>query len=339
MKPVRMNITTEIRNKENIEDPSKDKPSIRERMEALAQPSDVAEFTHPSTSSRLHIISSSQHPNLKSQTSSRLMSAPALTGTTAVHRRDASNDQTDVRSSVHRSFVQDILSRTSEGRADEKLGQEVYTPYRDHVRPERGLESVDRKLSGINLADRTPSQLRPHSDSHSEYPEAGQRLTESGSRLDNSKKTAKKSLYPEEPVQIQVIKKKNLLNFFFTFSFFILIQARDKRLIPQSSVSIPPSTPVYSSYPAQTPQRTPFSEVTPRGSDTPRYTLPPRCLEPGPRLPETPASRLPETLASAPKTLSLPPRDPERSVKSRTFSIFFKTYELFFRLLLLCFIF
>ena len=207
MKPVRMNTTTEVRNKENIEDPSRDKPSIRERMEALAQPSDVAEFTHPSTSSRLHIVSSSQHPNLKSQTSSRLMSAPALTGTTAVHIREASNDQTDDRSSVHRSFVQDILSRTSEGRAEDKLGQDVYTPYRDHARPERGLESVDRKLSGINLADRTPSQLRPHTDKYSEYPEGGQRFTERGSKFYNSERTAKISLYPEIPVQIQVILK------------------------------------------------------------------------------------------------------------------------------------
>ena len=99
----------------------------------------------------------------------------------------------------------------------------------------------------------------------------------------------------------------------------ILIQARKERHIPHSSVSIPQSTP------AQIHQRTPFSEVTPRGSDTPRYTLPPRCLEPGARLPETLAPRVQETLAPAPtpsRNLSLPPRDPDRSVNSRTLSNF-----------------
>ena len=98
-----------------------------------------------------------------------------------------------------------------------------------------------------------------------------------------------------------------------------MIQARDERHIPHSSVSKSQSTP------AQTPQRTPFSEVTPRGSDTPRYTLPPRCLEPGARLPETPAPSVQETLAPAPnpsRNLSLPPRDPDRSVNSRTLSNF-----------------
>ena len=129
LKPVRSSAPW-VGNKENVEDSNfKDKPSIRERMEALAQPSDHVELTHPSSSgSSFPHISSREHPNLKSQTSSRLFSAPALTGSSTVYGREPFNDRTEDCPSVHRSFVHDILSFAGETKSKDKPMEDGFPP-------------------------------------------------------------------------------------------------------------------------------------------------------------------------------------------------------------------